>query len=248
MGGTQPEYDDYQFMYDENDDDINRHANKKLNSVNHLLIRDGRLDVEDFEREEKLRKYGQNIVMQKALLAQIEEKKRAREESERRRKFDEIRELGDWRKSHQSNWFNSKKKTTQLTNLAQSSTNHKELQKKSSMIIDESIEDKYKVEHEKKLHSRLKSEHLEMERERARMRSDLEEELRKEREFMRDLPNMIHQKIRETMNNEMDRIKIQMNDNTDRLRGKVQTLRQQAIELDTDKNLAVKEINTLRNN
>lgn len=85
------EYRDRLILYDENDDDVNRHANRQLNQQHHLQI--GTSGIRDFEREEKLRKYHQNIVLQKALIKQMEEGKKRKEDDFKRTKDVEREEL-----------------------------------------------------------------------------------------------------------------------------------------------------------
>ena len=229
------EYNKDFIIYDQHDDDVNRLANKQLNNMSHFN-KNGSLDINDFEREEKLRKYHQNIVMQKALLDQMEEKKRMREDSKKQRLQEEAETKLRWRQNFERGQENSQ-------------INHsKNFAREDSTVYDENYEEVKKLEREKMIHSQLKSEQEEMEKERERMRYQLQEELKKERLFMTQLPDLVNSKIRETMRKEISKIKNSMNENTDKLRNEVQTLRGQAIQLDKEKQESIHQISKLRNN
>lgn len=81
---------------------------------------------------------------------------------------------------------------------------------------------------------------------RDQVRRQLEEELYKEKEFMQMLPDEIQRKIATTMTNQLEKMKLEINQGTNLLRDNILNLRAKAIELDEERRRATHEVNKLR--
>lgn len=85
-----------------------------------------------------------------------------------------------------------------------------------------------------------------MEYHKKRIKRDLEYELRREREFLEQLPEEIRRRIQATMNVELQKLKNEVNKGSNVLRDEIIRLRSQAIELDEEKRKARNDLHKLR--
>lgn len=81
---------------------------------------------------------------------------------------------------------------------------------------------------------------------RNRVMDQLQLDLAKEKEFMMNLPDEINQKIQLIMQQQLDKLKTDVNQGTNNLRDNILNLRAKAIELDEDRRRAAHEVNRLR--
>lgn len=81
---------------------------------------------------------------------------------------------------------------------------------------------------------------------REKVKNQLQEELFKEKEFMMNLPEEVNKKIQFVMNQQLERMKLEINQGTNQLRDNILNLRAKAIELDEERRRAAHEVNRLR--
>lgn len=86
----------------------------------------------------------------------------------------------------------------------------------------------------------------EMQDQQARLREQLQNDLHREKAFLKDLPNEIQKKIASTMNLELQRMKNEVNYGTNILRDQILKLRSQAVEIDQERRKAADELQELR--
>ena len=99
---------------------------------------------------------------------------------------------------------------------------------------------------EKELEEEIKVASNNMVYNRERVKSQLQEELFKEKEFMMMLPDEINKKIQLVMNQQLEKMKFEINQGTNQLRDNIINLRAKAIELDEERRRAAHEVNRLR--
>lgn len=256
-----PRFDE-RLHYDANNNDINRQANKAYNQVNHIMFLGAARPTND-EDMDRLRIVQRNMANKAMLLDQIKknqekkllEKERLRLEEERenervrrdnekmnQRLEEEKRKDIEKRKKFQDDnlqLIEEKKKKETVTFAGKSS-----LKEKSSFLGG--IDATSKVLTEVELEDGLRHASGQMQADRERVRSQLQEDLFKEKEFMMLLPEEINKKISMIMNQQLDRMKFELNQGTNQLRDNILNLRAKAIELDEERRRAAHEVNKLR--
>ncbi len=99
---------------------------------------------------------------------------------------------------------------------------------------------------EKELEEELRLASNNMAYSREKVKNQLQDELFKEKEFMLQLPEEINKKIQLVMNQQLEKMKFEINQGTNQLRDNILNLRAKAIELDEERRRAAHEVNRLR--
>ena len=257
-----PQFDN-RMHYDANDNDINRNANKAYNDVTHIMFLGAGRPANDDEMD-RLRKVQRNMASKEMLLGQIRDNQRKKlMERERLKREDDAEnerikrdvEIMNKRLAEEKRKETDKKKQFQMENMqiaedknAQSKKDYhavkSSMKEKSSFLGGIDAQSKVISEHD--LEEELKNASGQMQSNRERVRNQLEEELFKEKEFMMMLPEEINKKINMIMNQQLDRMKVDLNQGTNQLRDNILNLRSKAIELDEERRRAAHEVNKLR--
>lgn len=256
-----PRLDD-RMHYDPHNNDINRNANKAFNAVNHITFLGAMRPAND-EDMDRLRAIQRNQANREMLIQQMKDNQNRKLLEKERRRLEEMQEQDRLKKENdvlEKRAQAEKKRELEKTKRFQHE-NLKLIEEKREAVGGKrgeiskvsafsaglgGIDANSKVFTEKDLEEEIKNASSQMISNRERVKNQLQEDLFKEKEFMMLLPEEINKKIALIMNQQLDRMKFELNQGTNQLRDNIINLRAKAIELDEERRRAAHEVNKLR--
>ena len=213
-------------LYDDDDNDVNRHANRQVNQITHL--QSGSSEIKDFVKEEKLRKFHQNQVYQRALSRQIEEQHSRKERDKAREQAERVIEAQKLDRQWKID-VERVKGENDRKRVDRAKMHDKGLLGLTQGEFLDAEGRKRKVE-ERSMHESMVREKKTLNEERETMLGTLNREIDKEKLVLQRLPGQIQQEIKTAMNNELEIMKQEISKNTKDLESEMMNLRAKAIQ------------------
>lgn len=251
-------------FYDPVNNDLNRRANREYNRLDHLeFLGSGHPGFDPaLDRLRKLQQYRANRVM---LEEQILEKQRQKQQDKLNRKLEDRkeeerikRENEELAKKLAQETMNAKDKKDAIyrDNLEIAEKKRQEQERLKALKFAGrplSQTGEAGVTDHEEIKSRILDEPPEMKvttegliYQKDKVKEKLQEELLKDKKFMRHLPSVINDKIELIMQQQLGQMKADIIQGTNQMRDNLINLRSQAIELDEDRRRVGHEINLLR--